>query len=213
VPVDFVPVDFVSGESFCYAPPMVDLVLELAVAGRVAGVDEAGRGPLAGPVVAAAVVFAIGPSAALAALIDDSKRLTPQQRDTAYQALCASPGVEIGVGAASVAEVAQLNILRASLLAMRRAVCRLPAVPDLALVDGNQPPPLDCLVRCPSPPPRSSRRWCAIAPWPVSRSASRATDGSIMPAIPPLRTGRRCNALGPQGTIDWGSARYASSSG
>jgi ribonuclease HII len=148
VPVDFVPVDFVSGESFCYAPPMVDLVLELAVAGRVAGVDEAGRGPLAGPVVAAAVVFAIGPSAALAALIDDSKRLTPQQRDTAYQALCASPGVEIGVGAASVAEVAQLNILRASLLAMRRAVCRLPAVPDLALVDGNQPPPLDCLVRC-----------------------------------------------------------------
>ena len=62
---------FLSATAFCYASPMVDLVLELAVPGRVAGVDEAGRGPLAGPVVAAAVVFAIGPSAALAALIDN----------------------------------------------------------------------------------------------------------------------------------------------
>ena len=60
----------------------------------------------------------------------------------------ASPGVEIGIGAASVTEVTQLNILRASLLAMRRAVCRLPVTPDLALVDGNQSPPLDCPVRC-----------------------------------------------------------------
>ncbi len=127
---------------------MVDFTLELAVAGRVAGVDEAGRGPLAGPVVAAAVVFARRPSAALAALIDDSKRLTPAQRQRAYQALRAAPGVEIGVGAASVAEVARLNILHAALLAMRRAVCRLPAPPALALVDGNQPPPLDCPVRC-----------------------------------------------------------------
>ncbi len=127
---------------------MVDFTLELAVAGRVAGVDEAGRGPLAGPVVAAAVVFARRPSAALAALIDDSKRLTPAQRQRAYQALRAAPGVEIGVGAASVAEVARLNILHAALLAMRRAVCRLAAPPALALVDGNQPPPLDCPVRC-----------------------------------------------------------------
>lgn len=127
---------------------MVDFTLELAVAGRVAGVNEAGRGPLAGPVVAAAVVFARRPSAALAALIDDSKRLTPAQRQRAYQALRAAPGVEIGVGAASVAEVARLNILHAALLAMRRAVCRLAAPPALALVDGNQPPPLDCPVRC-----------------------------------------------------------------
>jgi ribonuclease HII len=84
----------------------------------------------------------------MAALIDDSKRLTPQQRHLAFEALFASPGIEIGVGAASVPEVARLNILRASLLAMRRAVGRLPAPPDLALVDGNQPPPLDCPVRC-----------------------------------------------------------------
>ncbi len=127
---------------------MVDSALEQAVAGRVAGVDEAGRGPLAGPVVAAAVVFAAGVPASLAGLIDDSKRLTPAQREVAYQALRAAAGVEIGVGAASVAEVGRLNILRASLLAMRRAVCRLPTPPDLALVDGNQRPPLDCPIRC-----------------------------------------------------------------
>jgi len=127
---------------------MVDFLLEQGASGRVAGVDEAGRGPLAGPVVAAAVVFSTGLPAALAGLIDDSKRLTPDQRAVAYRALLESRGVEIGVGAASVAEVAHLNILRASLLAMRRAVCRLPAPPDLALVDGNQPPPLDCPVQC-----------------------------------------------------------------
>ena len=127
---------------------MVDFVLEQAAVGRVAGVDEAGRGPLAGPVVAAAVVFATGVPASLAGLIDDSKRLTPVQRQVAYQALRAAQGVEIGVGAASVTEVARLNILRASLLAMRRAVGRLPTPPDLALVDGNQPPPLECPARC-----------------------------------------------------------------
>jgi len=127
---------------------MVDFLLEQGASGRVAGVDEAGRGPLAGPVVAAAVVFSTGLPAALAGLIDDSKRLTPDQRAVAYRALLEARGVEIGVGAASVAEVAHLNILRASLLAMRRAVCRLPAPPDLALVDGNQPPPLDCPVQC-----------------------------------------------------------------
>lgn len=127
---------------------MADFVIESAAGGRVAGIDEAGRGPLAGPVVAAAVVFPSGVPCALADLIDDSKRLTAGQRLTAYQALWATPGVEIGVGAASVAEITRLNILRAALLAMRRAVGRLPAMPDLALVDGNQPPPLDCPVRC-----------------------------------------------------------------
>jgi ribonuclease HII len=127
---------------------MVDFALEQAAAGRVAGVDEAGRGPLAGPVVAAAVVFSNGMPADLVDLIDDSKRLTPEQRQRAYLALRTAHGVEIGVGAASVAEVASLNILHAALLAMRRAVGRLPTPPDLALVDGNQPPPLDCPVRC-----------------------------------------------------------------
>ena len=127
---------------------MVDFALEQATVGRVAGVDEAGRGPLAGPVVAAAVVFTAGLPASLVGLIDDSKVLTPEQRQIAYLALVTAPGVEIGIGAASVIEVARLNILRAALLAMRRAVHRLPAPPDLALVDGNQPPPLDCPIRC-----------------------------------------------------------------
>jgi len=122
--------------------------MERKAGGRVAGVDEAGRGPLAGPVVAAAVVFPHGVPRALAQLIDDSKKLSPAQREVAYLALRATPGVEIGVGAASVADIEKLNILHASLLAMRRAVIRLPALPDLALIDGNQPPRLDCPVQC-----------------------------------------------------------------
>jgi ribonuclease HII len=127
---------------------MPDYTREALHGGRVAGVDEVGRGPLAGPVVAAAVLFARGVPASLAALIDDSKKLTAEQRETALLALRGCPGVEIGVGAASVAEIGRLNILRASLLAMRRAVERLPALPDLALVDGNQPPDLPCPVQC-----------------------------------------------------------------
>ena len=107
-----------------------------------------GRGPLAGPVLAAAVVFPSGVPAGLAALLNDSKKLTAEQRRTAYAVLTAWPGAEIGVGAASVTEIARLNILQAALLAMRRAVARLPVPPTLALVDGNRPPRLDCPVQC-----------------------------------------------------------------
>jgi ribonuclease HII len=121
--------------------------MELAAGGRVAGVDEAGRGPLAGPVVAAAVVLGRRVPRKLAAMLDDSKKLTPQQRLAAFVALRASTA-EIGVGAASVAEILRLNILHASMLAMRRAVDRLGIAPDLALVDGNYPPKLSCAVRC-----------------------------------------------------------------
>lgn len=119
--------------------------------GRVAGLDEVGRGPLAGPVVAAAVVFLQPPPAALAALIDDSKRLKATQREEAAAAIrdAARAGLaEIGLGAASAAEIGALNILRATHLAMTRALARLPRVPDLALVDGNRAPPLPCPVRC-----------------------------------------------------------------
>jgi ribonuclease HII len=126
---------------------MPDYVMEKAHGGRVAGLDEAGRGPLAGPVVAAAVVFPAGVPDGLAGLLDDSKKLTAEQRLAAFAALRVS-GAWIGVGAASVAEIARINILRASLLAMRRALLRLPALPELALVDGNQPPDLPCPVRC-----------------------------------------------------------------
>ena len=115
---------------------------------RVAGVDEAGRGPLAGPVLAACVLFSRGVPGALASLIDDSKALTAASRRACYLELYACPGVEIGVGGASVSEIASLNILQASLLAMRRAVARLPTRPDLVLVDGNRHPGLDCPVQC-----------------------------------------------------------------
>jgi ribonuclease HII len=131
----------------CYAGWMPDLSMERSAGGRVAGVDEAGRGPLAGPVVAAAVILDPHLPAGLAALLDDSKKLTAEQRLAAYLALRASTA-EIGVGAASVTEILRLNILHASMLAMRRAVARLTSPPDLALVDGNYPPKLSCAVRC-----------------------------------------------------------------
>ena len=127
---------------------MPNFALEKAAGGRVAGVDEVGRGPLAGPVVAAAVIFPTGVPRKLAILLDDSKKLTPQQRGVAFDALRASGRAEIAVAAASVTEIDRLNILRAALLAMCRAVARLPAPPDFALVDGNVPPGLACPVRC-----------------------------------------------------------------
>ena len=124
---------------------------EAAHGGRVAGVDEAGRGPLAGPVMAAAVVFPSGVPPALAALLDDSKALSAARRDAAFAALrtADAEGVaEIALAAASAAEIGRLNILGATHLAMARAVARLPRAPALVLVDGNRAPPLSCPVRC-----------------------------------------------------------------
>lgn len=114
----------------------------------VAGVDEVGRGPLAGPVLAAAVVLPALPPPALMALLRDSKQLSAAARERAFAALQACPGVLIGVGAASLAEIERLNILHAAMLAMRRAVLRLAVPPALALVDGNRAPPLPCATRC-----------------------------------------------------------------
>ncbi|MBC7799866.1 MAG: ribonuclease HII [Gemmatimonadaceae bacterium] len=116
--------------------------------GRVAGVDEAGRGPLAGPVVAVAVVFPRGVPRRLRPLLDDSKRLTTPERQLAFDALLACGRAEIGVAAASVDEILRLNILHAAMLAMQRAVLRLPSAPDLALIDGNRAPALPCPVKC-----------------------------------------------------------------
>jgi ribonuclease HII len=127
---------------------MPDFALEATLAGLVAGVDEAGRGPLAGPVVAAALVFGRAPEAALAALLNDSKVLSALQWEAAFAALLGCGYASIGVGAASVREITRLNILRASLLAMSRAVGRLPVAPVWALVDGNVAPALPCRVRC-----------------------------------------------------------------
>lgn len=129
---------------------MPDFSLEAALGAPdvlVAGLDEVGRGPLAGPVVAAAVVFRLIPPAGLAVLLDDSKKLSAARRERAFVALCAAPGVELALGAASVPEIEKLNIGQATLLAMRRALARLRLAPAMALVDGNRAPDLPCPVR------------------------------------------------------------------
>ena len=113
--------------------------ISLKGARLIAGVDEVGRGPLAGPVVAAAVIL-LGPLEGLA----DSKTLCAEERERLAGLLRAQ--ARIGVGAASVAEIDRINILQASLLAMRRAVLRLGCLPDLALIDGKQAPDLPCPV-------------------------------------------------------------------
>jgi len=109
--------------------------------GLVAGVDEAGRGPLAGPVVAAAVVFA--PHCKIIRGLRDSKLLPPAKRSRLALVVRAR-ALAIGVGAASVREIDRLNIRRASILAMRRALTRLPLTPGLILVDGLPCPELAC---------------------------------------------------------------------
>jgi ribonuclease HII len=126
---------------------MPDFSLERECAGIICGVDEVGRGPLAGPVVAAAVVLDPGcVPASLLERIDDSKALPPAERE-AILAELRGCGALIGLGAAGVREIERVNILRASLLAMCRAVAALPVRPDVALVDGNVAPALPCAVR------------------------------------------------------------------
>jgi ribonuclease HII len=116
---------------------------ELAVhGGPVAGVDEAGRGPLAGPVVAAAVV--LDPQA-IPDGIADSKALDAKTRRSLYQAIIAT--AEVGIGVAGVDRIDADNILNASLWAMAQAVAVLERPPKLVLVDGNKAPLLDCAAR------------------------------------------------------------------
>ena len=102
----------------------------------VAGVDEAGRGPLAGNVVAAAVI--LDPENPIIGL-DDSKKLSPQKRDELYEVI-QTRALAFSVGQASVEEIDELNILWATMLAMKRAVEGLPVLPELVLVDGNRCP-------------------------------------------------------------------------
>lgn len=115
---------------------------ELRCEGRVAGIDEAGRGPLAGPVYAAAAVIDRTRAARkLLRMIDDSKKLTLEQREEAYEAMIASGVVQFAVAEASVEEIDRVNILQATYLAMRRAVQALVEQPEVVLVDGNRAPP------------------------------------------------------------------------
>ncbi len=111
----------------------------------IVGIDEAGRGPWAGPVVAGAAVLDLAqmPTELLDAL-DDSKKLTPGRRDNLYEQLSGCSAVHLGVGLSDVAEIDIHNILQATLMAMARAVAELPVKADYALVDGNQEPILSC---------------------------------------------------------------------
>jgi ribonuclease HII len=118
---------------------MPDFSHENSFPGIVAGVDEVGRGPLAGPVFAAAAILPRDIPASLIALIDDSKKLSAAKRLLALAALKQS-GAHIALGAASVTEIAAQNILHASMLAMRRAIARLPIQPNYLLIDGNRDP-------------------------------------------------------------------------
>ena len=109
----------------------------------IAGVDEAGRGPLAGPVMAAAVI--LNPEKIIAGL-KDSKLLTEKKRDTLYE-LIYEHALAVSVARADVHEIDRINILQASMLAMQRAVAGLKITPHLALIDGNRSPKLSCQTK------------------------------------------------------------------
>src|SRR6185437_50845 len=129
-----------AGMGWCRMP---HLAFEKELGGLVCGIDEVGRGPLAGPVVAAAVVLDLDHMPReLRRSIDDSKLLSAERREECAEGLkgCAL----IGIGAASVTEIDRINILRASLVAMARALRALRILPDTALVDGNVAPLLPC---------------------------------------------------------------------
>jgi ribonuclease HII len=106
----------------------------------IAGVDEAGRGPLAGPVVAAAVI--LDPDRPILGLAD-SKKLSEKRRDQLFQQI-REQALAWSFGRATAQEIDEINILQASLLAMQRAVTKLKIRPDLALIDGNHCPVLAC---------------------------------------------------------------------
>jgi ribonuclease HII len=116
---------------------------ETTLGGRVCGVDEAGRGALAGDVFAAAVILS---PTQIPNGLNDSKKLTAAQRHAL--ALQLWQVAEIGVGIATAAEIDEINILQATMLAMQRAVAALPSPPTYALIDGNKAPLLPCPTTC-----------------------------------------------------------------
>lgn len=126
---------------------MPDLSLESQLGGVVCGIDEVGRGPLCGPVIAAAVI--LDPNKLPQRLrdrLDDSKALSKRLREELAELVPQT--ALIGFGEASVEEIDRINILQATMLAMRRAYDCLGRTADHALVDGNRPPDLPCPVRC-----------------------------------------------------------------
>ena len=108
------------------------------------GVDEAGRGPLAGPVCAAAVIL---PQNCEIPGLNDSKKLTEKKREALFDVICAS-AVSYGIAFATVEEIEEYNILGATFMAMNRAIAMLDSVPELALIDGNRNTGIQIPSRC-----------------------------------------------------------------
>ena len=111
---------------------------------RLCGVDEAGRGPLAGPVCAAAVIL---PQNCEIEGLNDSKKLTEKKRGALFDVICAA-AVSYGIAFATVEEIEEYNILGATFMAMNRAVAQLDPVPELALIDGNRNTGIQIPSRC-----------------------------------------------------------------
>jgi ribonuclease HII len=110
----------------------------------ICGVDEAGRGPLAGPVCAAAVIL---PRNAVIEGLNDSKKLTEKKREELFEPIKAT-AISFGIAFASVEEIEELNILNATFLAMNRAIGQLSQTPELALIDGNRNTGIEIPSRC-----------------------------------------------------------------
>ena len=108
------------------------------------GVDEAGRGPLAGPVCAAAVIL---PQNCEIQGLNDSKKLSEKKREELFDVICAS-AVSYGIAFATVEEIEEYNILGATFMAMNRAIAKLDPVPELALIDGNRNTGIQFPSRC-----------------------------------------------------------------
>lgn len=153
---------------------------------RVAGIDEAGRGPLAGPVVAGAVVldpaFARQEENGLLQGLTDSKKLTLNQREFFFKLLNDEPCVQIGIGFADVEEIDELNILNATHLAMMRAVEDLGEPPQHILVDGLPVPGLPCAS---TPIVKGDSKSLSIAAASVIAKVTRDHDMQDLDAIFP----------------------------
>lgn len=123
-----------------------ELENEIAAEGyaTLCGVDEAGRGPLAGPVYAAAVIL---PRGLVIEGVNDSKKLSEKKREQLFAEIC-EKAVDYSIAFASVAEIEERNILGATMLAMNRAIAGLGVKPDLALIDGNRNAGIETPSRC-----------------------------------------------------------------
>ena len=163
---------------------------------RIAGIDEVGRGPLAGPVVAAvAVIDRSVAKRKLLRLIDDSKKLVLEDREEAYEAMIASGVVPLRRGRGERRGDRPINILQATFLAMRRALQAWPSQPDIVLIDGNRvPPELGCRAETIV---GGDARSYSIAAASIFAKVTRDRYMAAGRGIPRLRLGDQCRLQVP----------------